>query len=86
MMIFGLVAERRRTVHQTAFCVAVHAALDIFRHILYVELIHVHHLTFREASGGGIVEIFLDIKNADTVIGKATLVHHSFKHISADKF
>ena len=79
-----LVAQGLPTVRHALAGVIIQPPGDVLRHVLAVELIHIHHVPQCETPGGCIVKIFLGVKHLYAVIVQLRLVDHGLQHIAPD--
>ena len=69
----ALVAQGLPTVRHALAGVIIQPPGDVLRHVLAVELIHIHHVPQCETPGGCIVKIFFGIKDLDSAIHQASM-------------
>ena len=79
-----LVAQGLPTVRHALAGVIIQPPGDVLRHVLAVELIHIHHVPQCETPGGCIVKIFLGVEHLHAAVFQFGLVDHCLKHIAAN--
>ena len=84
IILTPLVAQGLPTVRHALAGVIIQPPGDVLRHVLAVELIHIHHVPQCETPGGCIVKIFLGVEHLHAAVFQFGLVDHCLKHIAAN--
>ena len=80
----ALIPQRQRAVHLALVGVVHQTTHDVFRHVLAVKLVDVHHRAQSETTGCVVSEFFFAIDYVHAVLSQFIFVGQCMEHIAAD--